>query len=37
MKTLYIVAILLAAMLIPLAAAEDAETADAYIVTPAFE
>ena len=35
MKTLYIVAILLAAMLIPLAAAEDAETTDAYIVTPA--
>ncbi|MEA1894087.1 MAG: peptidase domain-containing protein [Euryarchaeota archaeon] len=35
MKTLHIVAILLAAMLIPLAAAEDAETTDAYIVTPA--
>ena len=37
MKTLYIVAILLAAMLIPLAAAEDAETTDAYIVTPASD
>jgi len=36
MKTLHIVAILLAAMLIPLAAAEDVETTDAYIVTPAF-
>jgi len=35
MKTLHIVATLLAAMLIPLAAAEDAETTDAYIVTPA--
>ena len=35
MKTLHIVAILLAAMLIPLAAAEDAETTDAYVVTPA--
>lgn len=35
MKILYIVAILLAALLIPLAAAQDAETADAYIVTPA--
>ena len=35
MKTLYIVAVLLAAMLIPLAAAQDAETTDAYIVTPA--
>jgi hypothetical protein len=35
MKTLYIVAILLAAMLIPLAAAQDAETTDTYIVTPA--
>ena len=37
MKTLHIVAILLAAMLIPLAAAEDAETTDAYIVTPASD
>ena len=36
MKTLYIVAILLAAMLMPLAAAEDAETTDTYLVTPAF-
>jgi hypothetical protein len=35
MKTLYVVAILLAAMLISLAAAKDAETTDAYIVTPA--
>ena len=37
MKTLHIVAILLAAMLIPLAAAQDAETTDAYIVTPASD
>ena len=37
MKTLHIVAVLLAAMLIPLAAAEDAETTDAYIVTPASD
>ncbi|MEA1893917.1 MAG: peptidase domain-containing protein [Euryarchaeota archaeon] len=37
MKTLHIVAILLAALLIPLAAAEDAETTDAYIVTPASD
>ena len=35
MKKLHIVTILLAAMLISLAAAEDAETTDTYIVTPA--
>jgi len=37
MKTLHIIAILLVAMLIPFAAAEDVETTDAYIVTPASD